>query len=495
MPEELRLIPRSAHVPAPTLRDLLAVVFRQRRLALVSFVAIFFAVVLYGVVAPPYQSEMKVLVRRGRVDPVVTSTPSQAEFERESVTEEELNSEVELLHDEEILCTVVRRSGLMSEGQSWFWTLFGDSEDRQLARAVRRIDKRLTVQAVKKATLIEVSYKSSDPVQAANILHYLATAYLERHEQVHRPSGEFKFFDQQVIQSRRGLEDAQLQLMKFGADQGVTSAALERDMALQTLNQADADARQTEVSIAATAERARTLQKRLASLPERITTQIRNSDNPQLMEKMKARLLDLQLNRTELAMKYEPSYRPMKEIDQEIAEAKASIAAEDQAPIRERTSDQDPDHQWAQAELLKSQVELNALNAHAAAETFLLVHYRRTASQLGDRAIEQEQLLHDLKAAEEKYLLYLNKREEARIGDALDQGGILNVTIAEQATVPALPQLSAAGFGLVGLVGASTLSVTFAFVADYLNPAFRTPDEVLAYLQSPVLASLPRKNE
>lgn len=495
MPEELRLIPRSAPVPAPTLRDLLAVVFRQRRLALISFVVIFLAVVLYGLVAAPYRAEMKVLIRRGRVDPVVTSTPSQAEFERESVSEEELNSEVELLHDPEILRTVVRRSGVISEGESWFWSLFGDTRDRQLARAVRRIDKRLTVEAVKKSTLIDVSYKSSDPVQAANILRSLATAYLERHEEVHRPSGEFKFFDQQVIRSRSSLQEAQLQLMRFGVDQGVTSAALERDMALQALSQADTDARQTEVAIAATEERARTLEKKLASLPERITTQIRNSDNPQLLEKMKARLLDLQLNRTELAMKYEPSYRPMKEIDQEIAETKASIAAEDQAPIRERTSDQDPNHEWARAELLKSQVELNALNAHATAENVLLVHYRAAASQLGDRAIEQEQLMHDLKAAEEKYLLYLNKREEARIGDALDQGGILNVTIAEQATVPALPQLSAVGFALVGLVGASTLSVTFAFVADYLNPGFRTPDEVVAYLQSPVLASLPLKND
>jgi uncharacterized protein involved in exopolysaccharide biosynthesis len=102
MPEELRLIPRLTHVPSPTLRDLLAVIFRQRRLALFSFVAVFFAIVLYGLIAPPYQSEMKVLVRRGRVDPVVTSTPSQAEFEREGVTEEEMNSEVELLHDDEI---------------------------------------------------------------------------------------------------------------------------------------------------------------------------------------------------------------------------------------------------------------------------------------------------------------------------------------------------------------------------------------------------------
>jgi len=494
MPEELRLIPRSTRIPSPTLRDLLAVVFRQRRLVLISFVVIFLAVVLYGLVAPPYQSEMKVLVRRGRVDPVVSSTPSQSEFEREGVTEEEMNSEVELLHDEEILRTVVRRAGLISEGHSWFWSLFGDNDERQLARAVRRIYKRLTVEAVKKATLITVSYKCSDPAQAANVLHSLATAYLERHEQLHRPSGEFKFFDQQVVQSRSGLEEAELQLMRFGADQGVTSAALERDMALQKLSEADADSRQTQMSIAAASERARVLSRKLISLPERVTTQIRDSDNPQLMEEMKARLLELQLTRTQLLTKYEPSYRLVQELDREIAETRASIAAEDKAPIRERTSDQDQDHEWAKAELLKTQVELNAMSAHASAENALLEHYRETASQLGDHAIEQEQLLHDLKATEEKYLLYLNKREEARIGDALDQGGILNVTVAEQATVPALPELSGLSFGFIGLACASTVSITLAFVTDYLNPAFRTPDEIIAYLGSPVLASLPRRN-
>jgi uncharacterized protein involved in exopolysaccharide biosynthesis len=494
MAEELRLIPRSARVPSPTLRDLLAVVFRQRRVALISFAGVFFAVVLYGLIAPSYQSEMKVLVRRGRVDPVVSSTPSQAEFEREGVSEEELNSEVDLLHDGEILRTVVRKSGLISEGRSWFWSLVGDNEQKQLARAVRRINKRLTVEPVRKATLITVSYKSSDPAQAAAVLHSLASAYIERHEQLHRPSGEFKFFDQQVVQSRGSLEEAELQLMKFGNDQGVTSASLERDMALRKLSEADADARQTQVSIASTAERARTLEKKLNSLPERITTQIRDSDNPQLMEKMKARLLELQLNRTELLTKYEPSYRPVQEVERKITETKAAIAAEDEAPIRERTSDQDPDHEWAKAELLMTQVELNAMTVHAKAENILLTHYQVAASQLGDHAIEQEQLLHDLKAAEEKYLLYLNKREEARIGDALDQGGILNVTIAEQATVPALPELSGLSFGFIGLACASTLSVTLAFVTDYLNPAFRTPDEIVAYLGSPVLASLPRRN-
>jgi hypothetical protein len=81
------------------MRDVLLIVFRQRRLLLVSFVATFLAVLLYGLFTPSYQAQMKVLVRRGRIDPVVTSTPTQPPLFREEVTEEELNSEVELLRD------------------------------------------------------------------------------------------------------------------------------------------------------------------------------------------------------------------------------------------------------------------------------------------------------------------------------------------------------------------------------------------------------------
>ncbi len=494
MPEELRLIPRPAQVPSPTMRDLLAVLFRQRRLVLASFIATFLAIVLYGLVAPSYQAEMRVLVRRGRLDPLVTSTPSQAGFEREEVTEEELNSEAELLHDNEILRTVVQNSGLAAEGRSWFWSLIGDSQEKQSARAVRRVSRRLTVEPVRKATLITVSYESSDPAQAAKVLHSLASAYLARHQQVRRPSGEFGFFEQQVVQSRRGLEEAELQLMEFTRDQGVVSAALERDATLQKLSQADADERQTRVAIAETTERIRALEANLTSLPERTVTEIRNSDNPELMEKMKARLLELQLERTDLLTRFEPSYRPIQEVDQQIAETQAAIAAEDQAPIRQQTSDKDPNHEWAKSELVKSQVEMKTLGAHAIAESALLANYQQVAHRLGDRAIEQERLLHDLKSVEDKYLLYLNKREEARIADALDQGGILNVTIAEQPTVPALPKLSMLSFGLIGLLLAGTGSVSLAFVSDYLNPAFRTPDEVLAYLGSPVLACLPRRS-
>ncbi len=121
----------------------------------------------------------------------------------------------------------------------------------------------------------------------------------------------------------------------------------------------------------------------------------------------------------------------------------------------------------------------------------MLSSYQKLAERLGDRAVLQEQLRRNLKAAEEKYLLYANKREESRIGDALDQGGLLNVTIAETPTAPVLPARSRSSMAFFGIVMACAFSTTLAFAADYFDPGFRTPDDVVAYLDAPVLASLP----
>src|SRR5947207_5365225 len=206
MPEELSLLQLSASAPVVSMRDVLVVVFRQRRLLLISFAATFLLVLVYGLLTPSYQAQMKVLVRRGRIDPVVTSTPTQPPlFPRDEITEEELNSEVELLRDQQILHQVVKTSGLATEPGLWFWESARDNEEVQVARAVRRMASRLKVVPVRKTALIAVTYASSDPTQAAQVLNTLAGAYMERHLLVRRPSGEFSFFEQQVVQSRHGL--------------------------------------------------------------------------------------------------------------------------------------------------------------------------------------------------------------------------------------------------------------------------------------------------
>lgn len=491
MTEELSLFRRYGHASTPTLRDVLAVMFRQRRTLLIAFALIFAATLFYGWVSPSYQAEMKVLVRKGRVDPVMTPAPTPSpEFARGEVSEEELNSEVNLLHDQEVLRTVVQAAGLSQRRHLW------ESKRAEVReeRAVRRLDSRLKVAPIRKTNLVLVTYASSDPATSAAVLESLAAAYLERHLRLRRPTGELTFFDQQMVESKRSLERAEFRLDEFMRTRGVASASVERDLALQKLSEAEYSRLQTQVAIADNSERIRALETKLASLPERRTNQIRNAENPLLLEKLKSKLLELELRRTELLTRFKPSYKLIIEVEQQIAEAKAAIAAERLAPVQEEIIEQDPRHDWAQAELVKAQVELQALKSKESATAILLGHSRASTQRLAAESLQQEELLRNLRAAEEKYLLYAGKREESRIGDALDEKGILNVAIAERPSIPALPLRSVWSFAFFGFVCASTISTGLAFAVDFLDPGFRTADEVMSYLGSPVLASLPRNN-
>jgi len=270
------------------------------------------------------------------------------------------------------------------------------------------------------------------------------------------------------------------------------AAAQQRDLALEKLSELDASYRQTRIDLDETRQRVWELQAQLAALPPRSTTQVRTADNPELLKALKSSLLDLQLKRTELLTKFEPGHRLVHEVEQKIAQAQAAIAAEDLSPVRDETTDKDVHYEWAKSELEKAQVQLKTLTARAAATAAQVAAYRTTAQQLGEDAITQDDLASTEKAAEENYLLYVKKREEARMADALDLRGIANVAIAEQPVAPALPVWSGWMVLLVGLVAAGATGTAAAFAADYLDPAFRTPDDVLACLEAPVLASLPR---
>lgn len=495
MTEELTIVTMPAPAASLTVRDILMVLFRQKRLLVITFAILSLGIFLYGLVAPPYRTEMIVLIRHGRLDPKIMALPSTApQLERDEVTEEELNSEVELLHDEAILRTVALNAKLDSLGASWFWDLLGETREARQERAARRLSKRLDVEAVKKTSLINVTYTSSNPVQGAEILRYLEAAYLARHSKLRRPSGEFNFFDEQWRQARQELQGSELALVDFTREANVVSAGAQRDLEIQKLGQADASENEVRISISETVQRIKSLQSKLQSFPERTTTRIKNLDNPDLMGKLKSKLLDLELNRTDLLMKYGPSYRLVKEVDEQVSQTKALIAAQDKEPLREQTSEPDANHEWTKSELERTEVALQQLLARSAATRLVVASYQDTARQLGERAIRQQELENNLRAAEDRYLLYASKREEARIADALDQGGIVNVTIAEEPVAPPLPEHSAFFFGLAAVFIAGAASTGVAFAADSLTPAFRTPEEVISYLGSPVLASLPRKS-
>jgi uncharacterized protein involved in exopolysaccharide biosynthesis len=183
----------------------------------------------------------------------------------------------------------------------------------------------------------------------------------------------------------------------------------------------------------------------------------------------------------------------VQEVDEQIAQARSAIATEELAPVRDETTDKNLQYEWAKSELQRAQVQLKTLQAREVALTRVEGAYRQIASRYGEDAVTQEDLLGKEKAALENYLLYVKKQEEARMHDALDQGGIVNVAIAQEPVAPALPVRSAWMVLAVGFAAAGTTATGAAFFADYINPLFRSPDDVVTYLNSPVLASLPKR--
>jgi uncharacterized protein involved in exopolysaccharide biosynthesis len=491
MPDE-DLIRRERLSPAPTTRELAMVLFRQRKVFVWVVAVVMTAAIVYAIAGPRYRAELKLLVRPGRADaPASAQSNAPLDLTRLAITEEELNSEVELLQDDEVLRRVIEENGM--GGHDWLHFLrTSEGPAERVERAARRLGKKLDVEAVKKTNLITVKYASDDPRLAARVLQSLANAYLEKHAEVHRPGGQLPFFTQQTGESRRQLDDAEHKLQQFMMGNGVVAADKERDLALQRMSVVDANYRETRVELAETEQQMHELQAQLSSLPERTTTQVRSADNPEVLAALKATLMNLQVKRVELLNKFEPTHRLVQQVEEQIAQTQTAIAKETLTPLRDETTDKNSHYEWAKAELEKAQVQYRALQAKASESGAELGLYRAQARQLGDAAIRQDDLQNSERAAEENYLLYLKKQEEARMADALDQRGIVNVAVAEQPSAPALPLWSTWAVLAVGFVAAGATGAGAAFAADYVDTRFRTPNDVLAYLNAPVLASLPR---
>jgi uncharacterized protein involved in exopolysaccharide biosynthesis len=490
----------------PTLRDLATPLFRHPKLVLGTFAGLLLATVVGTLLLPKdsYQAKMKILVKRERVDEAVTPGRDAVMSNPGGVTEEELNSEVELLKSRDLLEKVVESCDLQESQSSHFWTRVlpsaatagsaGAPDSEKISLAVLALEKKLQVEPLKKTNLIQVTYDSPDPQLAARVLRMLGNLYLEKTVAVHRPPGAFEFFQAESQHYDQQLQDADTQLAKFDREKGVADPQLEKQIALQRLAEFEATYNSTQVAIKEMENRTRVVEEQLRSTPAQTVSQVRSTENQSLLQQLKTTLLDLQLKRTALLEKFKPDYRPVQEVQKQIDETAETIAQAENSPQREETTDRNPSYEWLQAELTKSSAELASLQARAAETQSVVRQYRRQLGVIDVNGAQQENLLREVKEAEGNDLLYKQKREEARIGDALDRQRIVNVAIAEAATVPALPARPHAALTLLfGTLLACLLSPGVAFAADHLDPSLRTPDELREVLQIPVLAALPRE--
>ncbi len=483
-----------------TMRDVAMPFFRQRRLVSLIFLGIFCGAILTAAVLPrKYEAEMKILLNRDRQDAVVTPDPNAPApiTAVPAISEEDINSEVELLKSRDLLEQVVRACNLEPVRES-LWQRSMDrvrgappAEDAHLARAVETLGNKLTIDPLKKSNLIRVAYSSRDPQLAARVLQALAAFYQRKHAAVHRPTGTFQFFDDQTNRYREEVAAAETRLTDFDRDQNAVAPDAQKQLVLQQLSQFEAEMHEDDSSARAAQERAKALRSEQSASPDRQITQIRNFGNAQLLADLESSLLSLELKRSEMLARYAPEYPPVQALEREINDARQAVQQAQQTGIEDVTTDRVPAQDWMMTELAKAEADRAQFAARAISTARIVQRYEESAQKLDQAATAQNDLVRDVKAAEDNYLLYLRKREEARISDELDTKRIVNVSIAEAATVPALSTLHLGWLLVGGFFSASAVSLATGYAADRMATSFRTPDELRHFLDVKVLASIP----
>ncbi len=475
-----------------TARDVAAIGFRHQKVLILSFLGVVLGVGLSSLFLPTkYKSETKLLVKRERVDPVISPQSNVPMTVHDTVGEEEINSEVELITSTDVLQKVVTACNLDKKGffsgilHPW------QTPQNRTDKAIADLRSELQLEVLKKTNVISIGYESHDPKVAQKVLQTLDDAYLQKHQDVHNPSGQFQFFDQQAEKYKADMMAAEAQLKQFAGSQGGAAPATLRDMTLQKLADFNSSLETTRASIAESRKRIADLEKQSQSVPARLTTEMKESDNSSELENLKSTLLTLENKRTELLTKYQASYPLVAEVDKQLADTRAALAKEERSPVKEEVTNTNPTFAWVSSELARAKADLAGYEAREISLTGIINTYQDQARKLEEQGILQGDLMRTAKEGEANYELYTKKKEEARIEDAMDRTRLLNVSVVQSPMLPSIPTRSPFMFVLVALLLASAVSLGVVFAVDYADQSFRTPSEVMSELRIPVLAAVP----
>ena len=480
-----------------TLRDGASALFRRRALVLFTFLAVVLGTAIVTYLLPnKYESRMKILVKNQRVDVAITpqatgGAPLGVESE---VSENQINSEIELLTSRDLLAQVAKDCGLAQAGTASFWKK-RIPEPERLEKAAADLSKDLVITPVKKANVISISYSANSPEVAAAVLKKVGELYLEKHLTLHHPTGASDFFKEKADQYETQLQDSEKQLTNFQQDNKLVVLGQQKDLTLQKTAEAKSKLLESEAAVNEATNRIKRIEQQLASTPARIVTQSKSIPAQYSAERLNTMLVELQNRRTQLLTKFRPDDRLVREVDDQIRTTRAALTKAEAQTAVEQATDLNPLRQTLETELARARLEQTGAEARRNTLTGQLREYEGALQKLEGDTTRHNDLQRQVKEAEENYQLYAKKREEARIADELDRQKITNVSIAEAPALTRIPSSPNRPLNLVlGVFVAAFLSLGTVFSAEMLGDTVYTPRQLEALTGATVLATVPENS-
>ena len=347
----------------------------------------------------------------------------------------------------------------------------GAEETTAQSRVIDRFLANLDVEAVRYSRLVDVSYRSSDPVLAAKIANALGEAYIKQNVELTSTTTKeaSTFLTQQLAEQRAKLEASEQALQAYRERTDSVSLAERQNVVVQRL--ADLNAAVTKANTTRIQKEAAYNQVKIAlENPAAIDTVPLILSNP-FVQQQKTELAALQRQRAQLSEKLGPNHPDMIKVGVAIQNAEARIQQEVAQVVQSMRNDYE------------------AALAEERSLTATLNRQKGEAQVLNRSGIEYGVLQRDNEANRQMFEALLKRTQETGISEELKAG---NIRIVDQAETPRAP-VSPNTFNnlLIGLLGGLGLAVGLAFAFEYGDDRIKNPDELKKSLGLPFLGMVP----
>ena len=474
---------------AGSLRDFLTVLFKHKNTILIIFFAVVTTVTIGSFLLPPtYEAKSTLLVKFGREYIYRPEVGERGSSDSRSLIplnqEEVINSEIQILTSRDLIEKVINTLKV----ENIYPDLVKNPSKliTPLEAAILKFEKKISVEGIKKSSVIQISFQHKDPRIAAQAVNLLVDSLKEKHLQVYSDP-KSSFLEQQLAAYEKRLKESQNQLEAFKQKYRVFSLEEQRTLLLKQRTELDTSFK---ISLNQIGE----LQNKLSSLKNQMRAVSKDvplyteTERYKIVDDAKAQLLGLQLKEQELLHKYNEDTPLVINVRKEIKLVQNFIKTQEEDLKGKVRTGQNIVYQDIEREMVKTRAELSSQEAKSATLRGQIGQLDREMQTLDLRENELQNLKRELAENEKNYKTYSEKVEEALISDNLNRQKMANISVIQAATAPAKPIKPKKALNiLLGIVLGAVSGLGLAFFNEYSNQGLSTPESAERRLGLPVL--------
>jgi len=333
------------------------------------------------------------------------------------------------------------------------------------ATIIQNFKERLQVETLKDSRIVEVSFESNDPEQAARIANglvnnYIEFNYREKYDFTHQASG---WMEQQLEDLRTKVERSQQALVDYERRNTIINLGDKgsiNEERLQELNKEFAAAQSDRVQKQSLYETVKNNEEQIGIIAQN-----------ELLQKLEEKYNDLKASYADALNEYGPNFPKVVRLRGQLHEMQTLM---DNA--RKQAMDK------VYNDLLAAQTREKLLAAAVAKE-------KEGVTDLNQRMIEHNILKREFDTNQQLYENLLQRLKDATLSASFQA---TNIHVIDRATPPMRPiRPNKPRNILAGLLVGLILGVTLAFAQEAFDSSVRTTEEAERLINAPALAVIP----